>query len=102
VLAIAVLTQSGSSARLVSHYRPQVPIIALCPSEETARRASLYWGVTPLQIQVADRLEDLERQIQIQLSNQGMLQRGDSLVLTGGHPIYRYGPTNFLKVITIE
>ncbi|RRR71759.1 MAG: pyruvate kinase [Candidatus Viridilinea halotolerans] len=102
VRAIAVLTQSGASARMVAHYRPHVPIIALCPSEETARRANLYWGVIPLQIQVADRLEDLERQIQLLLSNQGMMQRGDMLVLTGGHPVYRYGATNFLKVLVIE
>jgi pyruvate kinase len=102
VRAIAVLTQSGSSARLAAHYRPRVPIIALCSSEETARRASLYWGVTPLEIQVADRLEDLEAQIQLLLRERGMMQRGDAIVLTGGHPVYRYGPTNFLKVITIE
>ncbi|MEI8167014.1 MAG: pyruvate kinase, partial [Chloroflexales bacterium] len=67
VRAIAVLTQSGSSARLVSHYRPQVPIIAVCPGEETARRTALYWGVAPLLIQVEDRLEDLQRQIQLLL-----------------------------------
>jgi pyruvate kinase len=30
------------------------------------------------------------------------MQRGDSMVLTGGHPIYRHGQTNFLKVITLE
>ncbi|PDW04374.1 pyruvate kinase [Candidatus Viridilinea mediisalina] len=102
VRAIAVLTQSGASARMVSHYRPRVPIIALCPSAETARRANLYWGVHPIQIQVADRLEDLERQIQLLLTNQGLMQSGDALVLTGGHPIYRYGPTNFLKVLVME
>jgi pyruvate kinase len=101
VRAIAVLTQSGSSARLVSHYRPQVPIIALCPTEETARRTALYWGVTPILIQVEDRLDELEKQVQLILRDRGMCQRGDILVMTGGHPIYSYGPTNFLKVMTI-
>ncbi len=102
VRVIAVLTQSGSSARLVSHYRPRVPIIALCPNEQVARRVNLYWGVTPLQIRVADRLDDLERQVQLLLQDYGIMQRGDSMVLTGGHPIYRHGQTNFLKVITLE
>jgi len=36
------------------------------------------------------------------LREQGIVQRGDTIVLTGGHPVYRYGPTNFLKLITVE
>ncbi|WP_322496590.1 pyruvate kinase [Chloroflexus sp.] len=99
---IAVLTQSGASARLVSHYRPEVPVIAFCPSEETARRTSLYWGVTPIVIEARDRLEELELQIVRMMREIGIVRRGDLIVLSGGHPVYRYGPTNFLKVITIE
>ncbi|MDW8403606.1 pyruvate kinase [Chloroflexus sp.] len=99
---IAVLTQSGSSARLVSHYRPEVPVLAFCPSDETARRTSLYWGVTPIVIEARDRLDELEQQIVRILREMGMVRRGDLIVLSGGHPVYRYGPTNFLKVITIE
>ncbi len=99
---IVVLTQSGASARLVSHYRPQVPILAFCPSEETARRTSLYWGVTPIVIEARDRLDELEQQIVRHMRDIGIVRRGDLIVLSGGHPVYRYGPTNFLKVITID
>ncbi len=99
---IVVLTQSGASARLVSHYRPEVPILAFCPTEETARRTSLYWGVTPIVIEARDRLDELEQQIVRMMRDMGMARRGDLIVLSGGHPVYRYGPTNFLKVITIE
>jgi pyruvate kinase len=99
---IVVLTQSGASARLVSHYRPEVPILAFCPSEETARRTSLYWGVTPIVIEARDRLDELEQQIVRMMRETGMVRKGDLIVLSGGHPVYRYGPTNFLKVITIE
>ncbi|MFN3373760.1 MAG: pyruvate kinase, partial [Chloroflexus sp.] len=99
---IAVLTQSGSSARLVSHYRPEIPVIAFCPSDETARRTSLYWGVTPIVIEARDRLDELEQQIVRLMRDVGYVRRGDLIVLSGGHPVYRYGPTNFLKVITIE
>jgi pyruvate kinase len=102
VRAIAVLTQSGASARLVSHYRPGVPIIALSPSEETARRTALYWGVTPVLTAVADRLDELEAQVQHLLRDRGICQRGDVVVFTGGHPLYKIGPTNFLKVVAIE
>lgn len=99
---IVVLTQSGASARLVSHYRPEVPILAFCPSEETARRTGLYWGVTPIVIEARDRLDELEQQIVRMMRETGMVRKGDLIVLSGGHPVYRYGPTNFLKVITIE
>ena len=102
IRAIAVLTQSGSSARLVSHYRPPVPIIAFSPKPETARRTALYWGVTSLLTKMEDRLDELEKQLQALLKEHGIVQRGDQVVLTGGHPIYHYGPTNFLKVMTIE
>jgi pyruvate kinase len=102
VRAIAVLTQSGSSARLVSHYRPSVPIIAFTPNDEVARRSALYWGVTACMTHVEDRLDELEKQIQFLLRDKGYVQRGDLVVLTGGHPIYRYGPTNFLKVVEVE
>jgi pyruvate kinase len=102
IRAIAVLTQSGSSARLVSHYRPSVPIIAFSPTEEAARRTALYWGVTSLVTKVEDRLDELEKQLQALLRDRGIVQNGDQVVLTGGHPVYRYGPTNFLKVLTIE
>lgn len=102
VRAIVVLTQSGSSARLVSHYRPQVPIIALSPSAETARRVALYWGVTPLVIHSADHLDALEQEIQALLRARGLVQAGETIVLTGGHPVYRHGPTNFLKLLNID
>jgi pyruvate kinase len=102
VRVIATLTRSGASARLISHYRPQAPVLAFSPSAETARRAALYWGVTPMVVQEAERLDDLEQQIQRMLREQGIVQRGDTIVLTGGHPVYRYGPTNFLKLITVE
>ncbi|MCU0490829.1 MAG: pyruvate kinase [Chloroflexaceae bacterium] len=102
VRAIAVLTQSGSSARLVSHYRPTVPIIALAPTEETCRRMSLFWGVTAVQIEWGDRLDEVEKQVQFILRDRGLVQRGDLVVFTGGHPVYRHGPTNFVKVVEIE
>jgi pyruvate kinase len=101
VRAIAVLTQSGNSARLVSHYRPHIPIFALTPVDDTYHRMSLLWGVTPIKINIAERLDELEHQIQYMMREFGYIQRGDLIVLTGGHPIYQFGPTNFLKILEI-
>jgi len=45
--AVAVFTQSGASARLISKYRPRVPVFAFSPFDNVMRRTALYWGVTP-------------------------------------------------------
>src|SRR5260370_27906283 len=44
---IAVFTHSGFTARLVSRYRPLVPIVAFSPEAETRRRLALIWGALP-------------------------------------------------------
>lgn len=102
VRAIVVFTRTGSSARLVAHYRPQTPILAFTPNEEVYRRLSLIWGVTPIHGEMADKLDDFEQRIQSVLVSRGFAQSGDAVVMTGGHPTYRQGPTNFVKVVKIE
>ncbi len=101
VCAIVVFTNSGSSARLVSHYRPDAPILAFTPSEGVYRRLSLLWGVIPMRAALVERLDQLEQHVQATLISQGYAKPGDAVVITGGHPTYRHGPTNFLKVITV-
>jgi pyruvate kinase len=58
--------------------------------------------VTSLEIETHDRLDEIEKRIQMIMRDRGIVQGGDLVVLTGGHPIYRHGPTNFLKVMQIE
>ena len=48
VKAIVAATESGSTARTISKYRPHSDIIAVTPSEETARQCSIVWGVQPV------------------------------------------------------
>jgi len=48
VKAIVVFTRSGSTARLISKYRPPCPVFAFCHDESVAARAALYWGVVPI------------------------------------------------------
>lgn len=101
IRAIAVFTQSGSTARIISHFRPEVPIVAFTPSERICRRMCLLWGVTPIQTKFVDRLDELEKQVQLDLLQHGYAQVGDSVVITGGHPTYARGQTNFLKISTL-
>ncbi len=100
VQAIVAFTLSGHTARLISKDRPSVPIFALTPSEEVARRVALYWNVTPIicpRFQMLNMLDDYIRQV---LPQYGFMQ-GASIAMSGGHPLAHFGPTNFVKILVL-
>ena len=100
IAAIVAFTLSGYTARLVSKDRPPVPIFALTPEEAVARRVSLYWGVSPLLCPRFEHLNELDAFLRRALPEQG-LARGNRVVVTGGHPLAAYGPTNFIKILEL-
>jgi pyruvate kinase len=101
VRAVVAFTMSGSTARLVSHLRPTVPILAFTPNEIVCRRLNLVWGVTPIMCDYVDRLDDLGMRLGEILLARGFAQPGDTVVMTGGHPIAARGQTNFVKVMQL-
>ena len=95
--SIVTVTKSGRTARMISKYRPQSPVIGGCISDKVCRQLNLSWGVIPLKIeekQDADELFDhaLERS-----KEAGLIQEGDTVVLTAGVPLGIAGTTNLLK-----
>jgi pyruvate kinase len=101
VRAIVAFTVSGSTARLVAHLRPLAPILAFTPSEAVYRQLNLVWGVTPVMCEYVDRLDSLDERVNELLIARGFAQPGDTVVVTGGHPISARGATNFVKVLQI-
>ena len=99
--AVCVVTRSGSTARLVSTYRPDLPILAFTPLESTYQRLSLLWGVTPIKTEFASTEAEYYDMVESVLLRMGYAQAGDNVVITGGHPITQQGPTNFAKVLTL-
>jgi len=100
--AIAVFTQSGSSARLVSKARPRAPVFAFSPLPQILRRAALYWGVIPVRmphVQSTDRMVEGAARL---LRARGAVEPGDLVAVVAGTPIARRGTTNLLKVHRIE
>jgi pyruvate kinase len=93
---------SGSTARLISHYRPIVPIYAFTPNETVYRRLSLFWGVNPVKTKFYKTFEALEKQIFPVVAKLGLAKKGDTVIITGGHPTSECGPTNFLKIQTLD
>lgn len=102
VRAIVAFTKSGRTAQLVSCLRPIVPILGFTPSEHVYRRLSLIWGVIPMMVDYVERLDDLSARVAETLLQQGLAQKGESVVMTGGHPIAARGSTNFVKVFEIQ
>ncbi|NNF08641.1 MAG: pyruvate kinase [Candidatus Eisenbacteria bacterium] len=95
---IATFTQSGSSARLVSKYRPQTPIVAFTSSMSVMRRLSLIWGVFPNFIPHRDNTDDMIDAVTAKLKRDRRVRKGDRIVVTAGTPMGTIGSTNFLKV----
>ncbi len=101
VEAVVTATQSGHTARMVSKYRPQAPIIAVTPKPEVARRLCLSWGVFPLTVQPSDNTDEtIERAVETAL-DAGMVHEGALVVITAGVPVGVTGTTNLIKVHTV-
>lgn len=98
VQAIVVFTRSGVSARLISKDRPRVPIIAYTPSERIYRQLALWWGVWPHAIGLRGSTEELIQEVDQRLQDDGLMQRGQYVVIMGGMPIADQARTNFVKL----
>jgi pyruvate kinase len=94
---IAVFTESGFTARLVSKHRPLRPIIAFSTIQETRRRLSLYWGVVPRTIGKVKDIEELVQYAEKRLLEEGLVQKGDVVGIVAGTPLFVGGTTNFMK-----
>ena len=101
-VAIVAFTQSGSTARRVSKYRPRVPILAITPSKVVSGKLLLYWGVYPFQVDPASSVDELFEQGAKLAKDLGLAKPGDLIVITGGVPIGVAGTTNLLKVEKID
>jgi pyruvate kinase len=98
---VAVFTETGLSARLVSKYRPRAPIVAFSPNPETRRRMSLLWGVLPRRIARITNIDELARAAEERLQEEKLVKRGDVVGIIAGTPLGARGTTNLLRLIRI-
>ena len=94
---IAVFTHSGFTARLVSRYRPLVPIVAFSPEAETRRRMALIWGVHPRSIPNVHKVDGLAAVAEKRLLEEKLVRNGDVIGIVAGTPMGIRGTTNFMK-----
>lgn len=96
--AIMTLTKSGATARNVSKYRPQTPILAVTPQVSVARQLQLVWGVRPLLVLDLPSTNQTFQAAMGVAQEKGMLQDGDLVVLTAGTLHGVSGSTDLIKV----
>lgn len=100
--AIIASTRSGHTARMVSKYRPQTPILAPTPDLRVAARLALAWGVEPLLVSQFATTDEMITQAVNAAKGRRFVQPGDVVVITAGVPIGGAGRTNMLKVHVVE
>jgi pyruvate kinase len=99
VPAIIVITRGGGSARLVSSYRPPVPIFAVCTDPKVHRQLCGVWGLRPvLAVDEEVSYENLTNFGKQVVLDSGMGVEGDPVVVTAGYPFHRSGSTNTMRV----
>ena len=95
-------TNTGTTAGLISAYRPKAPVLALSPHRDVVRRCQLLWGVHPrLNEEPMDTLGLIEACAEV-AEREGFAQIGDKIGITAGLPAGSAGGTNLFKVHTLE
>ena len=96
--AIVTVSESGNTARLLSKYRPEQPIIACVMKEQVQRQLALSWGITPLMMPLAHSTDELIEMSTALAEENGYLHNGELAVVTAGVPVGVSGTTNMIKI----
>jgi pyruvate kinase len=98
--AIAVFTESGNTARMLSKHRPKVCIYAFSRKPEVCNRMNALWGVHPLHADDWESAESMLRTAENELMTRGLIRAGDVLGLVAGTKLTS-GATNFMRLHTV-
>ncbi|MEC9437489.1 MAG: pyruvate kinase, partial [Candidatus Neomarinimicrobiota bacterium] len=95
---IMTMTHSGSTARMISRYRPNSAIFALTPFNHIVRQLQLVWGVQSIKVDNYDNVEKIPELCNSILKKLNTINIGDQFVVTGGVPMGIAGTTNYLSI----
>lgn len=96
--AIITVTKAGTTAKMVSKFRPDCAIIGCATSEKVMRQMNLSWGVTPIVLEEQASSDDLFFRAVEQAVKAGLIKEGDLVVITAGVPLGQSGTTNMIRV----
>ena len=99
---IVVMSESGATARIVSHYRPNVIIYGMSPYEDICNRMSLFWGVVPIQTKAFKSTDDMLINAEKILVKKRFMKKDETFILTAGVPVGVSGSTNMIQIQKIK
>ena len=104
---IVTPTMSGKTARLISSFRPSMPIFAVTPNEMVEHKMQLYWGVIPLKGYTKDTTENIIMNAMETVKKENLVQAGETVVITAGDPATNERKlegrvTNMLHVLEVK
>ncbi len=101
-VAVSCFTLSGTTARLLAHFRPRVPIVAFSPDQSIRRRLALYWGVVPKVMEPVKNPDIMCEMVSERLVSEQLVRPGDRVVLVYGSPLGVAGQTNSVRLHEIQ
>jgi pyruvate kinase len=100
--AIITVTKTGTTARMISKYRPNCPIIGCTTDETVLRQLNMSWGITPVLVEEKTNTDELFDHAVEMAKKHNLIKEGDLTVITAGVPLGISGTTNLLKVTQIN
>lgn len=98
---IITATERGYTARMISKYRPRVPIIAVTPHKDVQRKLQLIWGVYPVDGSICDSTDEMFQSAVQSALTTGHVKQGNLVIITAGVPVGKSGTTNLMKVYVV-
>ena len=98
--AIVAFTQGGTTARRISKFRPNVPILAVTFTKDTQRKLESYWGVTPLFSDVQNTMTNDDDLASLFAKDYGV-KKGQLIIISAGYPTGE-GSANMMKIVEVK
>ena len=99
--AIVVCTRTGSTAKMVSRFRPMIDIIGMTTDIRSYRKLALSWGVLPMMSEEYHSVDVLFHFAKCAARDSGLVKKGDTIVITGGTPNGKSGSSNLINIETV-
>lgn len=100
--AVLVASLSGYTGRVVSRYRPELPILISCDDDRVQRQLVLSWGVVPFVIPTCRSIEELIERSMAYLKKQKLIKKEDKIIVVAGEPVGRSGNVNFVEIKEVD
>ena len=100
VAAVIAFTQSGTTARRISKFRPEAPVIAVTFDEKTQRSLAMNWGVTTVLSEIANN-QNNECELARAIAKEHGIKVGETIIIVAGYPVGN-GATNTMKIIEVK